>query len=260
MFYGSASDRGATTLQRDIVLQQLPQYEFILRRTAVTRRPQALAHSLTTMDTIKMLMLPSDDLPSWCQTLYPIIKKAVPSCPIAGSFALWFWMAQKKTPTWTPNNVDFWFSSCEEMKRVAAEVSSLAPEAPVEKCGVAIIKIHLSEVPTLRFIWRGIYHSGLPSPAAFLSMFDLSVAQVAITRFVLGDLQFVFGDDDVRADIANGSSRCFRPMGTNRQAAVRDRLVAATDRAASRRATYRSRGFEITQGEERVFADWGLYV
>jgi len=202
-----------------------------------------------------MVKINQENLPVWYQRLVPILEALdiVPGSPIAGSFALWLWQGHTtgKTPSWTPADIDIWFSSEVDMLRTAVNAFSGIqrgyPTAAFEKRGPAIVEIRVAEdLPTLQFIHRNTYGSERKAPYRFLDMFDLSVTQVAVEFFCHDTVQFAFGDDDVRSDIASGTCRCFRDM------AAPDFAETNTPRLAK----YKARGFEITQGVIRDLK-WG---
>ena len=199
-----------------------------------------------------MVKINSENLPGWYQRLCPILEACGVSlsCPIAGSFALWLWQVHTtgKAPSWTPSDVDFWVSSDTDMMRVFSNIQLLYPGATLEQRGPAIVEIRVAEdLPTLQFIHRNPYGQKRPAPLSFLNMFDLSVAQVAIEYFDGGSVNFAFGDDEVKTDIATGMTRCFRDMS-----------VAETNTPA-RLAKYHDRGFQTRQGEIRPIGNWGFY-
>lgn len=198
-------------------------------------------------------------LPGWYQRLASILSEIEiqPQSPIAGSFALWLWRVYTtgKAPAWSPSDIDFWFSSEVQMLRTAVKAfSNLQPDYPgstLAKRGPAIVEIQVAEdLPMLQFIHRNTYGIETPAPGCFLGMFDLSVTQVAIEYFHSDTVEFVFGDDDVRSDIAAGACRCFRDM----------KAPSFTEtNTPSRIVKYQNRGFRVAQGEVRKLVKWAVY-
>ena len=210
------------------------------------------------------------DPPAW----YSSIMKAVDglpsdSHPIAGSFALWMWEAHDgRMPTWVPGDVDIWYASddtsmYQDIVKVTDSSGNLFVD--ITKRGSSIIEVNLGEdVPTLQFIQRPIFDDDRALPFGFLDQFDLSVAQVAITRInrrtsdiapdtatgsgsVCHQVHFEFGDADIRSDIANDLCRCFREM-----------TVASTN-TKNRITKYTTRGYQVAQGEIHRLTEWNSY-
>ena len=204
-------------------------------------------------------------LPKWLQEIADALEiiRPTPSTPIAGSFALWLWQAFTiAPPTWKPSDVDIWYSSADKasfyQKLVGWFIALQAkfPDSKMTSRGPAIVEIHLGgDLPKLQFIQRNVRDQERPAPHCFLDLFDLSVAQVAMTDFHLtmpdcheatfASITFAFGDEAVRSEIALGKCRCFRDL-------------VGHDMCVKRLVKYEGRGFDITQGEIHELKKWNI--
>ena len=204
-----------------------------------------------------MVKINSENLPAWYQRLCSVLDVVGvhPFSPIAGSFALWLWQVHTtgKAPSWKPSDVDIWFASEREMLRAVANTFSVIQEihsgALFKRRGPCIVEIHIDdELPVIQFIHRNTYGQKRKAPYCFLDMFDLSVAQVAVEYFERDSVRFAFGDDDVRNDIHNKTTRCFRDLTAS---------DLSKTNTPTRLEKYKARGFEAIQGEIRELVKWG---
>ena len=214
------------------------------------------------MPAIKQIL---NTFPEWVQEIAGALEIIRPrsSTPIAGSFALWLWEAfTLETPTWKPSDVDIWYSSTDKasfyQKLVGWFIALQAkfPHAIMKSRGPAIVEIYLGgDLPKLQFIQRNIRDQKRPAPHCYLDLFDLSVAQVAITDFHLTfpdclaatfvSVAFEFGDEAVRREIASATCRCFRDLKD-------------TNMSQKRLVKYGDRGFNISQGEIHELKKWNI--
>lgn len=158
-------------------------------------------------------------LPKWMSHDAPLAKVLQKVCqkksPVAGSFALWFFLCAlyRKVPAWIPSDVDVWCSDAnrEYYKSVIEAVNAIGKVSLSPRKNV--MHVESDELP---FPIQFVTHREITlNPFTFLRGFDLSVCQVALVSLKRSgghwEGVFVFYDKQVLPDIVTGVSRYFSP-------------------------------------------------